>query len=477
MSAWADAPAGAGGERAASHGAWRAAGGFAVTGAGALALATIVVVSAASVVAAAERPSFLSPPGARGLPRWMAGPLAGLWPSLPSDVTRLATLFAISIGVLTVAWLIVLAAARRLPLWAIASTVVGTHVLFLLSPPLRLTDVFNYLVYGRMGALHGLNPYADVPAAAMHDPAYAFSNWHHLPSPYGPLFTLATYPLAPLGVSTGFWAVKLLVAAASLATIALVGWCARRVGADQRRAIVLTGLCPLVLVYELGGAHNDPLMMVCVVGAVALVLAGRDALAGAAIVAAAGVKPWAALLVPLLVLGAGNRRAALAGAAGAGAAVGLLVLVAFGGHLPATGIQSRLVAPANIPGFATLTFADSVVTPVVRHGGQLLVAATTAAAIVVVWRRRERMLAAMGAVTVVYILTATWVMPWYVAWLLPFAALARRRWLVAAAIGLTALLAVVAMPQTSYYQHLWHPGAYGSPAAKANHELLLRTLR
>ncbi len=60
-------------------------------------------------------------------------------------------------------------------------------MVLLLSPPLSLTDVFNYINYGRMGMLHGLDPYTTIPALEPHsDPSYALSNWHQLLSPYGP---------------------------------------------------------------------------------------------------------------------------------------------------------------------------------------------------------------------------------------------------------------------------------------------------
>ena len=70
--------------------------------------------------------------------------------------------------------------------WVIA-TIVGVHVILLLSPPLSLTDVFNYINYGRMGMLHGLDPYTTIPALGPHsDPSYALSNWHQLLSSLRP---------------------------------------------------------------------------------------------------------------------------------------------------------------------------------------------------------------------------------------------------------------------------------------------------
>ncbi len=123
--------------------------------------------------------------------------------------------------------LAILFAARLRRRWTLAA-ILAVHVIFLLSPPLALTDVFNYINYGRMEIVHGLNPYATIPALEPHgDPAYALSNWHHLMSPYGPLFTLFTFTLVPLGIVASFWVFKATLMLASLAILGLVWRCAR----------------------------------------------------------------------------------------------------------------------------------------------------------------------------------------------------------------------------------------------------------
>ena len=138
----------------------------------------------------------------------------------------------------------------------------GVHAIFFLAPPMALTDMFNYINYGRMEVVHHLNPYTTYPILEPHsDPSYALSNWHQLLSPYGPLFTLLTFALVPLGVAASFWAIKTVLMAASLGTILLVWRCARLLGLDPVRAIVLVGLNPIVLVWGLGGDHNDFLIV------------------------------------------------------------------------------------------------------------------------------------------------------------------------------------------------------------------------
>src|SRR5947208_2182371 len=142
------------------------------------------------------------------------------------------------------------------------------------------------------------------------------ASWHgapdwlsgHLPSPYGPLFTLGTYALAPLPVAASLWVLKAATAAASLAIVALVWDCARRLRVDPVPAAVLVGLNPLVLVWAVGGAHNDLIVTAAVVGGVWLAVAGRERLSGAALAGAAALKVSAGVMLPFLLAGARGRR-------------------------------------------------------------------------------------------------------------------------------------------------------------------------
>ena len=84
------------------------------------------------------------------------------------------------------------------------SLVVG----FALIPPLLSHDVYSYVDYARLGALHGIDPYVHGPAAAPADPAFAARHLAPPPSAYGPLFTLASYPLAWLAPSSAVWVLK-----------------------------------------------------------------------------------------------------------------------------------------------------------------------------------------------------------------------------------------------------------------------------
>ena len=199
------------------------------------------------------------------------------------------------------------------------------------------TDVFSYIAYARMGVEHGINPYLHGPAAISHDPVFRYvgHDWRQVESAYGPLYTLISYPLAPLGVEGALWAMKLEALLASLGTLALVWRCAKARGYDPLTATIAVGANPLYVIYGLGGAHNDLIMMLAMMAAVALMLTPREGAAGprreawaaAIIVAGALVKATVAALLPFMIVSR-RRLAPIVGALGAlvvGAVVGYLV--------------------------------------------------------------------------------------------------------------------------------------------------------
>ena len=171
-------------------------------------------------------------------------------------------------------------------------------------------------------------------------PAFAQTAWRHVGSAYGPLFTIGSYPLAHLGVAAALWAFKAVAALASLGCVALVWRIARQLRRPPGPAVAIFGLNPLLLVWTVGGAHNDLLMLVLTLAGVSLALASREALGGAAVVAAAAVKATAGLAIPFLLLGARRRGRVLAGVAGAAVLLYVLAAEAFPGH--ALGVVSVL---------------------------------------------------------------------------------------------------------------------------------------
>ena len=83
-------------------------------------------------------------------------------------------------------------------------------------------------------------------------------------SVYGPLFTLASYPLGLIGVPGALWALKAVSALSVLGIAALVARLAAVRGIAPAPAAALVALNPLVLVHVIGGPHNDGLMALAV---------------------------------------------------------------------------------------------------------------------------------------------------------------------------------------------------------------------
>jgi hypothetical protein len=413
------------------------------------ALSAAVVAGLGLAVLTAAAPSPFVPPSKDGFPLWMVGPLRGVGSWLPDGGPFVAAAFTGLILVMAAAYGAALACARHVTARQAAAALVALHAVFLLGPPLTLTDAFNYLDYARLGVLHGVNPYVDPPSAVPVDPSYGFATWHSLVSPYGPLFTLATYPLALLGLPAAFWALKLATAGASLASLALTWRIARRLGRPPVGAVLLVGLNPLVLVYGLGGVHNDFFMTTLILAGIGASLTSRPAAAGAALVAAAGIKVSAGLVAPFALLASGRRREMLGGALAAGAGLAALSLAAFGAHVPGLDTQSSLVTPLSPPNLLGLLLGQGGAT------AALLLVVRVGALAVIAWllvrtARGADWLTSAGWATLALVLSLPWTMPWYALWVLPLAALSASRRLRRAALALTAFLLVTLTPVSGY---------------------------
>ena len=435
-----------------------------------VALATMVAACLVLVLLAAQRRSALVPPAKGGFTDWLVGPLRGAAAFVPDDPLLDSITFSLLVAIMFACWLVALTAARRAGRRWILGTVVALHALLLLGPPLPLTDVFNYVNYARLGALHGLNPYADVPAALPGDPSYAYATWHHLLSPYGPLFTLASYALVPLGLAGGLWTLKATTVAASLGCLALVWRLAERRGQDPLWATAFVGLNPLVLVYGVGGVHNDFFMLLAILAGVGALLAGRPARGGAALVTAAGLKLSGGLLLPFAVAGSepGRRRLLLAGAGAAGAVLATASVIAFGLHLPGLETQSTLVTPLSPQNLLGLLLGQGGATAAVRALVGLGLAVTLVLLLRATWRGADWVTMA-GWGTLALVVSLTWEMPWYVLWVLPLAAIGRSRALRRATVALTAFLLLTLVPVTGYVlTHACHCNPSNTGTGKRN---------
>jgi hypothetical protein len=415
-------------------------------------------------LAAAHRDRFIVPASKYTFASWLMGPLGGVAGWMPRAGHGARELFLLLLLVMCAGYLVVLAVTRELsPRMAIVA-IVAAHLLILLSPPLRLTDVFTYIDYARLGVIHGINPYVHPPAAARHDHVFVYASWRHQATPYGPLFTLASYPLGWLKITQALWVLKLTTVAASLGCVALIAGCARRLGRDPRMPALAFGLNPLLLVYGLGGVHNDFFMALLLIAGIYLLLSLREAQGLLAVVASAAVKISSAPLVPFMLLGARDRRAAL-GWFAAIALLGVALTVAvFGVHTPGLTQQSNVVTRYSVPHLFGDLFGISAGKACTEHAlkcprGSLQwvgLAAFVGAFAFLLWRvwRGADWLTGAGWCAIALILTLTSVMPWYLVWVLPLAVLGRSRRLLWATVAVALYLLVTSWPADTFLFHV-----------------------
>jgi hypothetical protein len=412
---------------------------------GLLALGGLLLTGALVTASAANTDSLL-PESVRPMPTWLAGPFAntGIDLHVVGTVAVLSVMFA--------CYALAIRSAERLSARAVLMSIAGLHALVLLAPAMLSTDVFSYQAYARIGELYGANPYLSGPHAIALDPVYPFigAKWVTIPSAYGPVFTVLSYVLAPLSIVASAFAYKAIAAVASLVTVGLVWNAARLRGIDPVKAAAVVGLNPLLVVYGVGGGHNDILMLAVLMAGVVLVLQHRDRAGAGSLVLATGIKLTAGLLLPFALAATGSplarprRREILVGAGLMAALVAALSFGVFGVgvlHLPVTVHQSQSMGDwHSIPGFVSTRLGLGTVGHITGDVLAVAFVGVTAWLVRRVWRGELDWIAGAGWATVAMLATASSLLPWYVTWLLPLAALAHDRRLFRVAMALTAVV-------------------------------------
>jgi glycosyl transferase family 87 len=318
---------------------------------------------------------------------------------------------------------------------------------FALAPPLLSQDVFSYIADARLGLVADLNPYTHAPSALPGDPVFPHVGWADSPSAYGPLFTLATYPLALLSVPAALWTLKGVAAVSVLALALLVARLAPARGVDPRRGFVMVALNPLVLVHVVGGAHNDATTMLVALAGCAAVLAAREVGGGFAVATAIGLKLSAAFVAPFALFGAARSKRLVLGASIALAMTAAAGLLAFGPHFldsaTLAGENQGRVSNYSLPNL--LSEALNVDVDAIRALTAIVYVAFLAWLLRWVHRGAD-WIRATGWAALGLLLATAWLLPWYIVWALPFAAVSRDERLVAAVLALTALQLAARIP-------------------------------
>lgn len=395
-----------------------------------------------------------------GSPDWLIGVFRPLGAGLMAT-SAAGGVYYLALMLATALWAAVVWLAPRIGHRTLLCCGFALIVVFLLAPPLLSQDVFSYIAYARLGVTHSLNPYAYRPFDIPADPVFPFAGSKDAVDVYGPFFTLLTYPLALLSVPAFFWALKALAAASVGGILLLVDSIARRTGANRARAVALVGLAPATLVHVVAGAHNEALTMLIVLAGVAIAASAADGArepAGGFVSAlAVGVKASAAVPLVFMLAGARRRAAMLGAMLGAGLLTALTAWAGFGpAALGALGLissnqerSSRWSVPHKAADGLTAVFGDlsrASATGAIRVVLLLLLLLLVVLLIRRSWKAPSTWIANAGWATLAVLIASAWLVPWYLLWLLPLAALGRDPRLIVASIVFGAYTLVIAIP-------------------------------
>jgi hypothetical protein len=194
----------------------------------------------------------------------------------------------------------------------------------------------------------------------------------------------------------------------------------------------------------------------------------EEVAAGAAFVTAVAIKASAAVLVPVVLaalLRAPRRLIhVVGGMALATVVIGAASLIAFGLHIPDLSTQGDLVTSESVPNLIGLALGLGGETKGLHLVLSGVLAVSLISLCVYVYRRRrpadgspgdaiDRLITACGWASVALLTLLSWVLPWYVLWVLPLAALSSSRRLRRAALVLGVYLIVAWSPASGL---LWN---------------------
>ncbi|MGE0227288.1 MAG: hypothetical protein AB7I38_02205 [Dehalococcoidia bacterium] len=370
--------------------------------------------------------------------------------------------------------------ARRLAGTRACAVVLGGTVALALvllpTNPAGAQDVYHNIADARTLWVYGDNPAVTPPSEHPDDPLFRFiPAWPDTPSSYGPLwYVLSGIPLPFAG--DDLWAnvlgQKLLTTAFLVATTSLVMRTAARLRPGSAvLAGVLVGWNPLLLFETAGAAHNDIVMVCFAVGALYALTRRAWDIVVPLLALAVAVKYVLILLVPLflgwMLLRPDVPRMRVARSVLAGALLAAAWYVPFlsGGALLETlrgegnrylsSVGSALVSLLMNEGGRSVSEAESVMK-------RVLWAVFVLGSLLLVARARPRPSYALltttsAAVVFLFLVTVKWwFWPWYLAWLVPFAAVTPRRGIAALAVlfSCTAMLLYAAYYWNVYED--WH---------------------
>lgn len=294
---------------------------------------------------------------------------------------------------------------------------VAVQLLPLAGPLLLSQDAFLYWAEARVVTVHHHSPYRVTPSAYPADPGTrAMSReWRTEKEPYGPVWaTVSTVPALAAGRSAhdAQLAYRLLAVLGVLGTVAIVAYRTR-----SASAVALLGWSPLVAFHFAGGGHQDALLVLVLVGALA---AGPTRLGGVLWPVAALIKAVPLVVLPLELARRRMRVPRVFWVALVTASVVLAALATVGygpGWLTASTVAAHGTSPIGGVHFLTETG--------LRHRYAVVIGGVVFLAIYAVLLREAwvRGRGHLGFALVALCMCSSLLRPWYALWPLAVAAL------------------------------------------------------
>jgi hypothetical protein len=304
--------------------------------------------------------------------------------------------------------------------WVIFAAAILFRALLL---PLELTlseDVYRYRWEARIQQ-EGVNPYSQPPSdpglARLRDSDWRRTPGRDVPTLYPPLAELAFR--AAYSVLPGLLAFKLEAVLADIIIILLLAWWVRRTG-GRSSLLALYAWNPLVVVEFAASGHFDSLATSALLAACLLIIRGRQTVSTLLVTAAALIKLYPVVLLPLWLRRAGWPRAPRSwlNLAAAAALVSLCWWPFRDAlwNLPAVlgYFQSRWVANNSSLFSLLYWFSGSL-----HFAAGIGVGAVAALAVWLAWRREDVVRAAYMLIALILLFSQN-AFSWYFTWLLPF---------------------------------------------------------
>lgn len=317
---------------------------------------------------------------------------------------------------------------RRASLVLVLAIGVAIQIAPLAGPLLLSSDAYSYAAYGRIDYALGGNPYRDPPADFPTDPVVraVAGGWRETPSVYGPVFAGLSGGVARLAGSDPEAAVRLYRVIGAVSVLALMVLAALLSG-RRERAAAFVGWNPLLAVHFGGAGHNDAMMMVLVLGALALARRGSPGASAAVWVGAAAIK-WIPLPLYVLQELAAHRRGERTGrAAFAGAALLIAAIATWRYGLDWLRVVTPLVRAAEAQTRYSIArrLDDAVGIPSAAGTALVAVAAAVGGALLVrsAWAGRAQ----LGLAACLLVAASPWLLPWYAVWPVALSAIERSR--------------------------------------------------